>query len=116
MCSFLKRLDVYIKLPPTNAMTEMIVKILVQLISTLAVTSGVRQWSIGTRPCPPRVWRGCDGSEQQRLDSTAFKVAVARTLLEHGADATARSEDGRTPLHNTSVVGQRIRGTHAHAS
>ena len=39
MGNFLKRLDIYNKVPPTKAMTEMIVKILVQLIYTLAVAT-----------------------------------------------------------------------------
>ena len=37
--SFLNRLDIYTKIPLTTAMTEIIVKILVQLISTLAVAT-----------------------------------------------------------------------------
>jgi hypothetical protein len=34
--NFLRRLDIYIKIPPTAAMTEIVVKILVELLSTLA--------------------------------------------------------------------------------
>jgi hypothetical protein len=33
---FLNRLDIYTEIPPTEAMNEMIVKILVELLSTLA--------------------------------------------------------------------------------
>ena len=41
---FLKRLDIYTKIPPTVAMTEMVVKILVELLSTLAlVTKQIKQ-------------------------------------------------------------------------
>ena len=41
---FLKRLDIYTKIPPTSAMTEIIVKILVELLSTLALaTKQVKQ-------------------------------------------------------------------------
>jgi hypothetical protein len=36
---FLLRLDIYTKIPPTVGMTEMIVKILVELLSTLAVVT-----------------------------------------------------------------------------
>jgi hypothetical protein len=36
---FLHRLDIYAKIPPTVGMTEMIVKILVELLSTLAVVT-----------------------------------------------------------------------------
>jgi hypothetical protein len=44
MTSVLKRIDIYTKIPPTKAMTEIIVKILVLLISTLAVaTKQVKQ-------------------------------------------------------------------------
>jgi hypothetical protein len=41
MGNFLKRLDIYtnLKVSPTKAMTEMIVKLLVVLISTLAVAT-----------------------------------------------------------------------------
>ncbi len=41
---FLKRLDIYTKVPPTEAMTEIVVKILVELLSTLALaTKQIRQ-------------------------------------------------------------------------
>jgi hypothetical protein len=36
---FLKRLDVYTKIPPTDAMNEVLVKILVELLSTLALAT-----------------------------------------------------------------------------
>ena len=42
--SFLNRLDVYTKVPPTPAMTEIIVKIMVELFSTVALaTKQIRQ-------------------------------------------------------------------------
>ena len=41
---FLKRLDIYTKVPPTPAMTEIVVKIMVELLSTLALaTKHIRQ-------------------------------------------------------------------------
>jgi hypothetical protein len=41
---FLKRLDVYTKIPPTPAMDEMVVKIMAELLSTLALaTKEVKQ-------------------------------------------------------------------------
>jgi len=41
---FLKRLDIYTNVPPTEAMTEIVVKILVELLSTLALaTKQIRQ-------------------------------------------------------------------------
>jgi hypothetical protein len=36
---FLYRLDIYIKIPPTAAMTEIVVKIMVELLSTLALAA-----------------------------------------------------------------------------
>jgi hypothetical protein len=36
---FLNRLEIYTEIPPTEAMNEMIVKILVELLSTLALTT-----------------------------------------------------------------------------
>jgi hypothetical protein len=36
---FLKRLDIYTKIPPTPAMDEIVVKILVELLSTLALAT-----------------------------------------------------------------------------
>ena len=36
---FLNRLDIYTKIEPTDAMTEMVVKILVELLSTLALAT-----------------------------------------------------------------------------
>jgi hypothetical protein len=44
ICNFLKRLEIYTTITPTPAMTEIVVKILVQLISTLALaTKQVKQ-------------------------------------------------------------------------
>ena len=41
---FLNRLDIYTKVPPTSAMTEIVVKIMVELLSTLALaTKQIRQ-------------------------------------------------------------------------
>ena len=41
---FLSRLDIYTKIPPTPAMTEIVVKIMVELLSTLAlVTKQIKQ-------------------------------------------------------------------------
>jgi hypothetical protein len=41
---FLKRLNIYTKIPPTHAMTEIVVKIIVELLSTLALaTKQLRQ-------------------------------------------------------------------------
>jgi hypothetical protein len=41
---FLKRLDIYTKVPPTPAMTEIVVKIMVELLSILALaTKHVKQ-------------------------------------------------------------------------
>ena len=36
---FLNRLEIYTEIPPTEAMNEVIVKILVELLSTLALTT-----------------------------------------------------------------------------
>ena len=35
----LSRLEIYTKIPPTEAMNEMVIKILVELLSTLALTT-----------------------------------------------------------------------------
>jgi hypothetical protein len=41
---FLSRLEIYTKIPPTHGMTEIVVKILVELLSTLAlVTKQIKQ-------------------------------------------------------------------------
>ena len=37
--NFLRRLDIYTKVPPTVAMTEIVIKILVELLSTLALAT-----------------------------------------------------------------------------
>jgi hypothetical protein len=36
---FLNRLEIYTEIPPTQAMNEMVVKILVEMLSTLASTT-----------------------------------------------------------------------------
>jgi hypothetical protein len=44
MCSFLQRLDIYTKIPPTTSMAETLVKILVQFLFLLAAeTKQVKQ-------------------------------------------------------------------------
>jgi len=44
MESFLRRLDIYTNIPPTPAMTEILLKILIELLSTLALgTQQVKQ-------------------------------------------------------------------------
>jgi hypothetical protein len=37
--NFLKRLDVYTTIPPTTAMTGIVVKIMVELLSTIGLTT-----------------------------------------------------------------------------
>ena len=37
--NFLRRLDIYTKIPPTVAMTDMVIKILVELLSILALAT-----------------------------------------------------------------------------
>jgi hypothetical protein len=45
---FLHRLDIYVKIPPSVAMTEIVVKILVELVSTLALAAKkARQNTLG---------------------------------------------------------------------
>ena len=49
--NFLRRLDIYSKIPPTTVMTEIIVKILVELLSTLALaTQQVKQGRLSGSP------------------------------------------------------------------
>ncbi len=44
MENFLRRLDIYTKVPPTVAMTEILIKILIELFSTLALgTQQIKQ-------------------------------------------------------------------------
>ena len=86
--SFLNRLDIYTKVPPTPAMTEIILKIMVELLSTLALaTNQIRQGrpsefvfvniniSLGSTACREickeafrREWCQCDSSEAGPTD------------------------------------------------
>ena len=43
MEGFLNRLDIYTKFPPTPIMAEIVVKIMVELLSTLAVVTKLKQ-------------------------------------------------------------------------
>lgn len=101
MCNFLKRLDIYTKLPPTKALTEMIVKILVELISTLAVaTKQIKQGrlseSILTAPLRCRLTQHL-GAEKlgKKLFGDSDVEAVLRRLdrltLEEARAATAQT-------------------------
>lgn len=48
---FLKRLDIYLNIPPTPAMTAIFVKILVELLSVLGlVTKQIKQKRLGESP------------------------------------------------------------------
>jgi hypothetical protein len=49
--SFLRRLDIYTKIPSTSAMTEIIVKILVELLSTISLA--IQQAKQGRMSKPP---------------------------------------------------------------
>ena len=49
--SFLRRLDIYTKIPSTTAMSEIIVKILIELLSTISVA--VQQAKQGRLSEPP---------------------------------------------------------------
>jgi len=70
--NFLKRLDIYTKIPPSHAMDEIVVKIMVELVSTLALaTKELKQGrpSESVRS-PPR--RGTLLSATQRNSSKGF--------------------------------------------
>ena len=45
---FLHRLDIYIKIPPTAAMTEIVVNMMVELLFTLALAA--KQMKLGLQP------------------------------------------------------------------
>jgi hypothetical protein len=48
IASFLDRLDIYTKIPLTTSMTDIIIKLLVEVLSTLAiVTKQVKQGRLG---------------------------------------------------------------------
>jgi hypothetical protein len=50
MGSFLKRLDVYTNIPPTPLMTDILVKIMVELLSVLSLaTKQIRQGRLSKR-------------------------------------------------------------------
>jgi hypothetical protein len=84
--SFLNRLDIYTKVPPTPAMTEMIVKIMVELLSILALaTNQIRRGTssefvfanilLGSTQCRElckeafrREWCQCGSSEAGSTD------------------------------------------------
>jgi uncharacterized membrane protein len=53
--NFVQRLEIYTKIPPTTVMTKMVVKIIVELLSTLALaTKEVKQGSLSKPIAPGR--------------------------------------------------------------
>ena len=52
---FLKRLGIYTKIPPTPAIDEIVVKILVELLSTLALATKELKQGRPSKPAPPDV-------------------------------------------------------------
>lgn len=54
---FLQRLDIYTKIPSIPAMTEILVKIMVELLSALGlVTKQIKQKRLGVFSTPPFSW------------------------------------------------------------
>jgi hypothetical protein len=72
MESFLKRLDIYTRIPPTPAMDELVAKIIVEVISTLALATKELKWGrrSESRPFSP-MWSltQCDA---EKLVKTLF--------------------------------------------
>ena len=56
--NFLRRLDIYTKIPPTPAMTEMVIKIMAELITVLALaTKQMKQGRFGmSAPANDHLW------------------------------------------------------------
>ena len=83
---FLKRLDIYTKIPPTPAMDEVLVKIIVELISTLALaTAELRQG----RP-----------SEYFLADMFSYSVQrreIRKTAFWKGKGCRVRLTEARSP-------------------
>ena len=55
--NFVQRLDIYTKIPPTTVMTQILVKIIVELLSILALaTKQIKQGPLSesTLPLPPK--------------------------------------------------------------
>ena len=52
--SFLRRLDIYTKIPSTTAISEIIVKILIELLSTISLAIQQAKQGRLSKPCPFR--------------------------------------------------------------
>jgi uncharacterized membrane protein len=53
--NFVQRLEIYTKIPPTTVVTKMVVKIIVELLSTLALaTKEIKQGSLSKHIAPDR--------------------------------------------------------------
>jgi len=83
---FLKRLDIYTKIPPTSAMNEILVKIMVELVSTLALaTAELKQ-----------------GRPSESLFANVFSYSVQRreirkTAFWRGKGCRGYSTEARSP-------------------
>ena len=108
--SFLKRLDIYVNIPPTPIMTDIIVKILVELLSVLALaTKQIRQGrlskhtriyipSIAQRSTEKFAKKLLGESEVEvvlqrldRLTQDEVRITVAQTLsVVHGLEKNTR--------------------------
>jgi hypothetical protein len=87
---FLNRLDIYTKVPPTSAMTEIVVKIMVDLLSTLALaTKQIRQGKSSEFVCADDL----RGSMQYR---EICKEAFWREWRRGGSSEARQTYSGRS--------------------
>jgi hypothetical protein len=92
MTIFLRRLEIYIKIPPTVAMTEIVVKIMIELFSTLAlVTKQIGQGQLSASPVCYLTQHGAEKIGQRRLEENQFEAVLQRLdrLTQDEARTTA---------------------------
>jgi hypothetical protein len=100
--NFLKRLDVYIHIPPTEMMTDIIVKIMVELLSVLALASKqIKRGRFSMCPIKSHFQRSqlAAGAFAKKLLGDSEIVAVLRRL-----DRLTQDEARTTGAQTLSVV------------
>ena len=75
---FLKRLDIYTKIPPTPAMDEIVVKIMVELISTLALATKELKQGRSSESVPSRCGSLLSATQKNSSKSFSEEIRIPR--------------------------------------
>ena len=100
---FVNRLDIYTRIPPTPAMDEIVVKILVELISTLAPVTDELKQKRSSESVLAKVYFNFAQRRPVKLMKRFFKEKDIEAVLER-LDRLTQYEARTTAAHTLAVV------------